>query len=293
MLAALLANSTRSSSMIRKCLALLVTIWLAVHHSYAQVYHTDWKQDKPIAAAIVGLGVADAILYSQLEGLTPSEVDALDQADILSIDRFVVRNRNLSQESFGDVLQFTTFGIPLLTLLDGSIREESASVLIMFAETLALNGALTGLTKFSVRRNRPLLYNPDIPLADKVTVSGRLSFFSGHTSNSAALCFFTAKVFSDFHPDSRVKPLVWAGAATLPLLVGLARVEAGKHFLTDVITGYAVGAAIGYLIPAVHRVQHDRVSLGIGEAGILSLRITLDSVQRDSPPDKYSYISFE
>ena len=33
------------------------------------------------------------------------------------------------------------------------------------------------------------------------------------------------------------------------------RVRAGKHFLTDVIAGYAVGATIGILVPHLHRNQ--------------------------------------
>jgi membrane-associated phospholipid phosphatase len=36
-------------------------------------------------------------------------------------------------------------------------------------------------------------------------------------------------------------------------LTGFSRVNTGHHFATDVITGFAIGAAVGYLVPALHR----------------------------------------
>jgi membrane-associated phospholipid phosphatase len=51
-------------------------------------------------------------------------------------------------------------------------------------------------------------------------------------------------------------PLPWAvlgvGLAA-STFVGIARVEAGKHFPSDVIGASAIGGALGVLIPAVHK----------------------------------------
>ena len=46
---------------------------------------------------------------------------------------------------------------------------------------------------------------------------------------------------------------MWTGAAIVPALVGFTRVKAGKHYWTDVLTGYAVGALVGTLTPFLHR----------------------------------------
>ena len=70
---------------------------------------------------------------------------------------------------------------------------------------------------------------------------------------TAANTFFAAKVFSDYYPDSKWKPVVWTAAATIPAITGYLRVKGGRHFTTDVITGYAVGAAVGYLVPHFHK----------------------------------------
>ena len=87
----------------------------------------------------------------------------------------------------------------------------------------------------------------------------RRSFLSGHTSNTAAMTFFFAKVFTDTHPDVKNKAIVWSVAAAIPAAIGYLRFEAGRHFPTDVLAGYALGAAIGYLVPALH--LSDKVDL--------------------------------
>ncbi len=101
-------------------------------------------------------------------------------------------------------------------------------------------------------RTRPYVYNPSVPLDVKQDVDARYSFFSGHTAVTSSVSFFAAKVYADSHPDSKWKPVVWSAAVIVPAITGWARVEAGQHFPTDVITGYAVGAAIGFLVPQFH-----------------------------------------
>ena len=75
--------------------------------------------------------------------------------------------------------------------------------------------------------------------------------FSRSYFQLATFSFFTAKVFSDTNPNSKLRPWVWSSAALLPAVTGYLRVKGGKHFPTDVIVGYAVGAAIGILVPGI------------------------------------------
>ena len=56
------------------------------------------------------------------------------------------------------------------------------------------------------------------------------------------------------------KWLVWTGAAIIPATVGVLRVEAGNHFLSDVLLGYAMGAASGILIPELHKKKYENLS---------------------------------
>jgi membrane-associated phospholipid phosphatase len=84
-----------------------------------------------------------------------------------------------------------------------------------------------------------------------------LSFYSGHTSNTASISFFTAKVFSEYITDNTAKIFIWSAAVLIPAVTGFSRINTHWHFPTDVIVGYIVGAAIGYLIPLIHTRESD------------------------------------
>jgi membrane-associated phospholipid phosphatase len=65
-----------------------------------------------------------------------------------------------------------------------------------------------------------------------------------------SFCF--AKMYADYNPDSKLKPMVWSLCAVLPVIPGVLRYKAGKHYWTDVIAGYAAGALVGIVTPYVH-----------------------------------------
>lgn len=69
---------------------------------------------------------------------------------------------------------------------------------------------------------------------------------------TAANTFFFAEIFSEYYPESKWKPVVWGGAIAIPAVTGYLRVRGGRHYPTDVIAGYALGAAVGYFIPKLH-----------------------------------------
>ena len=126
----------------------------------------------------------------------------------------------------------------------------------MLAETFAMAWGFTNLSKRIAKRPRPYMYNDNydiFPMEMRRRDDARMSFFSGHTSGSAAMYYFTAVTFSKYYPDSKLKPFVWGTSISIPVLTGFMRVKAGKHFPTDVLLGYVVGALIGgVLVPALH-----------------------------------------
>ena len=123
----------------------------------------------------------------------------------------------------------------------------------MWVEMNSLTLMATDLTKNLVSRPRPFTYYNAAPLADRMDSDARKSFFSGHTSMTAANSFYAAKMYSDLYPDSRWRPWVWTAAAVLPAITAQQRMAAGKHFLSDVLVGYVVGGFIGYMVPEFHR----------------------------------------
>lgn len=125
-------------------------------------------------------------------------------------------------------------------------------VLTMFAETKLITSGMINISKGVVHRFRPYVYSHNHP-GEESTVYSTQSFFSGHTAKTAAAAFFAAKVYSDIYPDSKWKNVIWVTAATIPAVTGALRIKAGRHFLSDVVLGYTVGAAVGLLVPHLHK----------------------------------------
>lgn len=120
-------------------------------------------------------------------------------------------------------------------------------------ESFLICNGITSVVKWSVQRPRPYVFNPGLSLEQKRRKDAMLSFWSGHTSNTAALTFTCASVLERSDLSRGEKSAVWIGAAALPALVGFLRVRSGRHFPTDVLAGFAAGAVVGWAVPYFHR----------------------------------------
>lgn len=207
-----------------------------------------------MAGISLGLHTSYLLMKRRLQPLTEAQILALRREDIWAFDRSPSYNWSRPAAHASDALMFTAIASPALLLLDRDIRQRSGwRVAVMGMQVFALNTGITNLTKILVKRTRPFVYNPDAPMSYKQREDARLAFFSGHTSTTASMSFFTAKVYHDHHRGSRAVPFVWAGAAVLPAVTGFLRWRAGKHYITDIITGYAVGALVGILVPELYK----------------------------------------
>ena len=142
----------------------------------------------------------------------------------------------------------------LLAFLPGeNERKNFGQISVLFVETMATTGIFYTLTAGLIDKSRPLVYNKDLPVDIRAEGGAQRSFIAGHTAVTTAGTFFAAKVFNDFYPDSKAVPYIWGGAAGISAPMGYLRTKAGKHFLTDNIAGFIVGATSGILIPELHK----------------------------------------
>lgn len=216
--------------------------------------------DAPLLSAGLGLSITGFVLDRTTTPLTQQEVDAIDPATNPKFDRYSTRQNSKSARIASDVLFYSAAVAPLGLFANREMRKDWLVIGIMYGETFLLNTGATLITKGTVLRSRPYVFNPDVDPQLKLSKSARHSFFSGHTSTTSSMCFFTAKVWADYHPDSKLKPLVWSLAAAAPAAVGWFRIQGGRHYPSDVITGYAVGALIGWGVPMLHRKKEAKVS---------------------------------
>lgn len=214
---------------------------------------------------IYGIGVLNGIAASEPDGnllpLTADEILKLKKNDIFILDRFAANNYSKDFDKASDILLGTALVYPAIYFIDDNIRDDFGKISIMYTQTLLFSGLMPSWGKGLTKRIRPFVYNPNAPLEEKLNSESRRSFFSGHTTVAFSTMVFLSKVYSDYYPNSEYLPYIWGSSILLASGVGISRIGAGAHFLTDVIVGAAVGGAIGYIIPELHRIKTDNYSL--------------------------------
>lgn len=220
----------------------------------ASPYQTSFKYDAPAVAAGLGLSYLGLTLIKNKSELTPAELMNKSKDDVFFMDRFSAGYYSQQADKDSYIPFYASFAVaPIVALIDKNQRSHYGQISVMFVETMSAAAASFTIAAGLVQRSRPLVYNASLPVAERQAKDEQRSFFAGHTTATAAATFFAAKVFSDFNPDSKLKPYVWAAAAIVPASVGYMRLKAGKHFLSDNLLGYGVGAACGILIPQLHK----------------------------------------
>ncbi|QHL88654.1 phosphatase PAP2 family protein [Nibribacter ruber] len=245
---------------MKRHLCTLVLALTALTQSFAQSsspYKTSFKVDAPVTALGMGLSGLGLYLMQQKDPFTETEAMNLSKDDVNSFDRFSAGNHSASAKKVSDVMLYSSIAAPALLLIDQDISQNAGQMLALYIETMSVTGTLFTMGSAALPRTRPLVYDKSgaVPLSEKTRANAQNSFFAGHTAAVSTMTFFTAKVFHDYNPDSPARPYVWAGAALIPATVGYLRLEAGKHFLSDNILGFGVGAAVGILVPQLHKVN--------------------------------------
>ena len=117
---------------------------------------------------------------------------------------------------------------------------------------VVLTLAFVQFTKVSAARERPGVHYgtaPDIAEGDRY-----VSFFSGHTAMTASLAASSATVA--FLRGYDTAPWIAGGGGLIAVTTGLLRMASDRHWASDVLTGFAVGTAIGVGFPLLF---HPRV----------------------------------
>ena len=216
-------------------------------------YNFNWKRELVYSAG-AGLVFAGGIVARyQTRPFTTAQVNALNRFDNPGLDLSAIGKWNPKAATASDVFLYASLSIPVFMMIHPKARKDFLAVGFIYAEVALLTVGVTELAKNLVLRPRPYAYDSNVPMNVRTSKDARQSFFSGHASVTAALSFSSAKIFSDYSDNPTHKALVWTGAIILPAVTSYLRYEAGKHFPSDIIAGYLVGASIGYLIPWLHR----------------------------------------
>ncbi len=227
-----------------------------------KVYNTGWA-DGVVSAAGIGLTIWGTKILGEKEGLSQEYLDWVlenpdaARADIPKFDRWAAGNYDAGIANLTDIPFYGSFTLPLFFLAHEKTRSDFGQIGLLYVETMSITGSLFTQVAGRTERNRPLVY-ATTDNEHRHDRKAENSFFAGHTAATATATFFAAKVFNDYFPKSRAKPYVWAGAVIIPAVVAYGRLEAGKHFLSDNLIGYGIGATVGILVPQLHKISKNR-----------------------------------
>jgi membrane-associated phospholipid phosphatase len=242
-----------------KVMSLLILLTLlSTDFSFSQARNSKpFNLDFNREILIIGAGsVAAVTAYAIMENikpLTPEEIGLLDPSNVNSFDRGAIGP--YTEDHAGDVLLYTAYLLPISFLTYGETKNDFLDLALIYGEVLLIQASINGIVKGSVQRTRPFVYDDETLIEKKTSTDARTSFFSGHTSMTAAISFFTAKVFTEYVDDKTAKILIWSGAVILPAAVAISRMNTNWHFPTDVMAGYVIGALVGHFIPELHKTK--------------------------------------
>lgn len=204
------------------------------------------------AAAVLALGVG----FEQM-------LDSVLESDgVTTIDRpvlhFLATHRQPWSITVAQVI--TDIGSPLGVAVTGLLVGLVLAVLrrswlpLLIA---VLGGAGIAVINTAVKR---LVSRSRPPQLTAVLGEHGFSFPSGHTTGTTAVWLLLAWMIGHWVIGRRAgRVMVWTGALLMVAAVGLTRIYLGVHFLSDVLAGWALGAAWAVTVALVATVwEHAR-----------------------------------
>lgn len=213
----------------------------------------DWR----VHAAVIGVGglgwiASEALFKSQLAPATCRTWCEAGGLDLWVRDRLRWDDTEAAHD-WSNLVGFViapagAFGLTALAAgRDGRLRDWPIDA-VLILESVVLAADLNQITKFGIGRSRPFVAagEEELPGPDSY-----LSFYSGHTSLAFSLAVSSGTVASI--RGYRVAPAVWATGLTAAVATGWLRIAADRHYATDVLTGAAIGSAMGLAVPLLMR----------------------------------------
>jgi membrane-associated phospholipid phosphatase len=171
--------------------------------------------------------------------------------NINGFDRLLMFSYDKNLDTAGDIIMYTLLALPVIPMT-GKIKDANALLTygIMYAEAFMLTHGTKDILKNIINRNRPYRHFGPAPSGQEDDYYN--SFPSGHTSLAFMSAGFLTSILLKDYPDSGWKMPVISIGYSMAAAVAVSRIRSGSHFLTDVITGAAIGSLYGYLVPALH-----------------------------------------
>ncbi|CAN5924525.1 hypothetical protein BH11MYX4_BH11MYX4_41060 [soil metagenome] len=240
------------------------------------------KYDVALDASVIGISAALVLgseLVKTVKPLTCRWCDRDDGADSLnSLDRWgrTLKWRDPQRAQFDSgvtaFLLEPAFAMVDMIVVSGADNADRAFPvdLLVISEAVAVSTFLNQATKLAFARERPFVHvlAPGDRMSTPAPTDNNVSFYSGHSAMTFSLASAAGTVAT--LRGYRLMPLVWATLMPLAVATGYLRIAGDKHYLSDVLTGAILGAAVGVALPLLFhgRANDDRVPIGSRSAPV-------------------------
>ncbi|HEX5750654.1 MAG TPA: phosphatase PAP2 family protein [Archangium sp.] len=251
-----------------------------------QALDFDWTRDGAITAAAGVLWIGSEALFKK--DLAPKtcrwcdrSVDGTDTLNgfdrwgrSVAADTFEGRERWDLWSNIGGfgVLPVGVLGAQyLLSSGSGAPLRYYAQDATIIIESVAVAALVNQVVKFSVGRERPFVHvlPEDQKGSTRHPTDNNLSFYSGHTNMAFALVTAAGTV-SELR-GYKNRWLIWAVGLPAAASIGLLRMGADRHYLTDVLVGAAAGTIFGVGMPLL---LHGREEAPASRATSMSMNVS-------------------
>jgi membrane-associated phospholipid phosphatase len=219
------------------------------------VYKLNPAVDIPITAVGTAWSLfAFTKIYSKDES-SGEQILSLQKSDVNGFDRWGIRAYHKRADDISYIPFYAAMPMPVFFLLDNKMRKDFFKLSFLYLEAMSITGLLYTGSTYMVDRYRPYTYHEGTDFDYKRRGGAKNSFYAGHVALVATSTFFFAQVYSDYHPDSKIKWLFYsiAGAATAG--TAYLRYYSGQHFPSDFVLGIAQGTLTGILVPKLHKTK--------------------------------------
>ena len=220
-----------------------------------EVYKINYRVEVPVTVVGIGVNLLNFYGMSKKPNSTEEQIKSLDKSNIPFFDRWTVHVYSKSIDQASYIPFYVAIPLPLLCLADQKMRKDFWQIGYLYIEALSATGVVYSTAVNLTNRYRPFTYESESPMDLAVQSNSKKSFFAGHVALVATSSFFMAKVYADYHPDSKLKWVFYTGAGALTAATGVMRNLAGMHFLSDVLLGATVGTLSGLLVPGLHKIK--------------------------------------
>lgn len=201
------------------------------------------------------LGIGLVVASARLVRTQPAYCAPLcDKTTLNPLDGATAGFYDTTWATASDIGLYGTMGAAaaILAIDEGALSALNDAVVI--AESALTATAVSSVATLAAGRPRPFLFGEKAPLDVRNSADAGLSFVSSHASVSFAVAVSTYITSRRLHPraGALLPTFLLVGGLATATFVATARVEAGRHFITDTIAGTIIGTSVGVLIPALH-----------------------------------------